>query len=67
MRDVDGLLNKVSSGAAIPSWVKVVVQVTVPVGHPATFGARLDGGLYVVVGGDSRGALRRVAAVSVGT
>ena len=48
-----------------PPWFQVLLQVTVPKGHPATWGVDLEAGTYVVVGGGPNVPLRRLAAVQV--
>lgn len=65
VKDADALLKVAAAGGPMPDWIRVVLQVTVPVAHPATFGARLVRGLYVVVGGGNGLPLRRLAAIDI--
>jgi pyrimidine-specific ribonucleoside hydrolase len=61
--DVDTLIkNPVTS---VPQWIEIVLNVTTPRGHPATWGVDLKNGLYVVVAGGPDIPLQRLAALNV--
>ena len=61
--DVDAAIQ--AGVTSPPSWFQIVLQVSVPQGHPATWGIDLQSGLYVVVGGGPTLPLQRLAAVRV--
>ncbi len=48
-----------------PPWFQVVLQVTLPRGHPATWGVDLESGMCVVIGGGPDVPLQRLAAIEV--
>lgn len=62
--DVDALIGG-GVVTAVPSWITIVLDVTTPRGHPATWGVNLESGLYVVVGGAENIPLHRLATLQV--
>jgi pyrimidine-specific ribonucleoside hydrolase len=61
--EVDAAIHaKVTS---VPTWFHTVLLVTVPRGHPATWGVKLRTGLYVAIGGGPNLPLQRLGVVSV--
>jgi hypothetical protein len=63
LADVDALLR--GPIESVPPWVEIVLQVTTPRGHPATWGVDLKSGLYVVIGGGPKIPLQRLAALQI--
>jgi hypothetical protein len=61
--DVDAAMRaKVTS---VPTWFRVMLLVTVPPGHPATWGVELRPGLYVTIGGGPNLPFQRLGVVRV--
>ena len=60
VREVDAAIR--ANLKSVPAWFRVVIQVTVPSAHPATWGVDLRPGRYVVVGGGASQPLQRLAA-----
>jgi inosine-uridine nucleoside N-ribohydrolase len=61
--DVDALIK--GPLASVPRWIEIVLNVTTPRGHPATWGVELTTGLYVVVAGGPNIPLQRLTALQV--